>query len=74
MSDNEDRSQRHKRAMQRKKAHVDQRIAQATMDKNLLIVLTGDGKGKSSSAFGMLARSVGHGLICAVVLFNKGQW
>ena len=35
MSDNEDRSQRHKRAMQRKKAHVDQRIAQATKDKNL---------------------------------------
>ena len=74
MSDNEDRSQRHKRAMQRKKAHVDQRIAQATMDKNLLIVLTGDGKGKSSSAFGMLARSVGHGLKCAVVQFIKGQW
>ena len=74
MSDNEDRSQRHKRAMQRKKAHVDQRIAQATMDRNLLIVLTGDGKGKSSSAFGMLARSVGHGLRCAVVQFIKGQW
>jgi cob(I)alamin adenosyltransferase len=40
----------------------------------LLLVLTGNGKGKSSSAFGMLARSVGHGLRCGVVQFIKGQW
>lgn len=69
-----DRQQRHKRAMQRKKEHVDQRIAQATIDKGLMVVLTGNGKGKSSSAFGMLARSVGHGLRCGVVQFIKGQW
>tara|TARA_Y100001960_G_scaffold186133_1_gene195057 strand:+ start:65 stop:631 length:567 start_codon:yes stop_codon:yes gene_type:complete len=60
--------------MQRKKAHVDERIAAATTEKNLLLVLTGNGKGKSSSAFGMLARSVGHGMKCAVVQFIKGQW
>tara|TARA_Y100001935_G_scaffold18728_1_gene13744 strand:+ start:134 stop:700 length:567 start_codon:yes stop_codon:yes gene_type:complete len=60
--------------MQRKKAHVDKRIAAATTEKNLLLVLTGNGKGKSSSAFGMLARSVGHGMKCAVVQFIKGQW
>ena len=72
-SDSE-RQARHKRAMQRKKAHVDARIAAATIDQGLLVVLTGNGKGKSSSAFGMLARSVGHGLRCGVVQFIKGQW
>lgn len=71
---NTERNARHKRAMQRKKAHVDARIAAATQDKGLLLVLTGNGKGKSSSAFGMLARSVGHGLRCGVVQFIKGQW
>lgn len=69
-----DRSTRHKRAMQRKKEYVDGRIAAATEDRGLLLVLTGNGKGKSSSAFGMLARSVGHGLRCAVVQFIKGTW
>lgn len=68
------RNVRHKKAMQRKKAHIDANIAAATIDKGLLLVLTGNGKGKSSSAFGMLARSVGHGLRCGVVQFIKGQW
>lgn len=70
----EERNKRHKKAMQRKKEHVDSRIAEATVDKGLLVVLTGNGKGKSSSAFGMLARSVGHGLHCGVVQFIKGLW
>ena len=74
MESREQRNERHKKAMQRKKAHIDQRIAAATTDKGLLLVLTGNGKGKSSSAFGMLARSVGHGLRCGVVQFIKGQW
>lgn len=73
-SNKKDRNQRHKRAMRRKKKHVDSRIAEATIDKGLLVVLTGNGKGKSSSAFGMLARSVGHGLRCGVVQFIKGLW
>lgn len=60
--------------MQRKKAHIDSRIAAATVDKGLLVVLTGNGKGKSSSGFGMVARSVGHGLRCGVVQFIKGSW
>ena len=68
------RNVRHKKAMERKKAHIDANIAAATIDKGLLVVLTGNGKGKSSSAFGMLARSVGHGLRCGVVQFIKGQW
>lgn len=70
----EERNLRHRAAMKRKKAHVDARIAAATVDKGLMVVLTGNGKGKSSSAFGMLARSVGHGLKCGVVQFIKGQW
>lgn len=74
MESREQRNARHKQAMQRKKELVDQRIAAATLDKGLLLVLTGNGKGKSSSAFGMLARSVGHGLRCGVVQFIKGQW
>lgn len=74
MRNQDERNERHKKAMQRKKAHVDERIAAATTEKNLLLVLTGNGKGKSSSAFGMLARSVGHGMKCAVVQFIKGQW
>ena len=74
MSNSDDRNKRHKKAMQRKKEYVDGRIAEATIDKGLLLVLTGNGKGKSSSAFGMLARSVGHGLRCGVVQFIKGLW
>lgn len=74
MAQAETRNQRHKRAMQRKKTHIDGRIAAATIDKGLMVVLTGDGKGKSSSAFGMLARSLGHGLRCGVVQFIKGVW
>jgi len=70
----EERALRHKKAMQRKKEHIDGRIAAATIDKGLLVVLTGNGKGKSTSAFGMLARSVGHGLRCGVIQFIKGQW
>lgn len=74
MSTSEERALRHKKAMQRKKEHIDGRIAEATIDKGLLVVLTGNGKGKSTSAFGMLARSVGHGLRCGVIQFIKGQW
>ena len=74
MSTSEERAQRHKKAMQRKKEHIDGRIAAATIDKGLLVVLTGNGKGKSTSAFGMLARSIGHGLHCGVIQFIKGQW
>jgi cob(I)alamin adenosyltransferase len=74
VSNTESRNQRHKKAMQRKKAHIDGNIAAATIDKGLIVLLTGNGKGKSSSAFGMLARSVGHGLRCGVVQFIKGQW
>jgi ATP:corrinoid adenosyltransferase len=51
--------ERHRLRMQRKKGFIDAAIARATTDKGLLLVLTGNGKGKSSSAFGMVARAFG---------------
>ncbi|MCI0667373.1 MAG: cob(I)yrinic acid a,c-diamide adenosyltransferase, partial [Methylococcaceae bacterium] len=64
--------ERHRERMQRKKAVIDARIAGATVEKGLLLVLTGNGKGKSSSAFGMVARALGHGMRVGVVQFIKG--
>lgn len=64
---------RHRARMQRKKAVVDARIA-AVEQRGVLLVLTGDGKGKSSSAFGMVARALGHGLHVGVVQLIKGRY
>ena len=72
MSDSAERDERHRLRMQRKKAIVDEKIAQAQEEHGLLLVLTGNGKGKSSSAFGMAARSLGHGLQVGIVQFIKG--
>lgn len=70
MSAEEDR--RHKDRTKKHKAVVDAKIAAATIDKGLLLVLTGNGKGKSSSAFGMIARTLGYGRKAAVFQFIKG--
>lgn len=59
--------------MQRRKAAVDARIAAASADRGVVLVLTGNGKGKSSSAFGMVARALGHGMPVGVVQFIKGR-
>ena len=67
-----DRDQRHRRRMQRQKQLVDAGIARATGERGLLLVHTGNGKGKSSAAFGMVARALGHGLRVGVVQFIKG--
>jgi cob(I)alamin adenosyltransferase len=64
---------RHKERTARHKTVVDARIAAATIDKGLVLVLTGNGKGKSSSAFGMVARSLGYGRTAAVFQFIKGK-
>lgn len=66
--------ERHRERMQRKKELVDRKIARATIDRGVLVVNTGNGKGKSSSGFGMLARSLGHGFNCGVVQFIKGSF
>ena len=69
-----DAETRHRERMQRKKALVDRKIASATIERGVLVVNTGNGKGKSSSGFGMLARSLGHGFRCGVVQFIKGSF
>lgn len=73
MTESIERDERHIARMLRKKAVIDERIANAPNACGLLLVLTGNGKGKSSSAFGMLARAMGHGMQCGVVQFIKGR-
>ncbi len=72
MSESSERDERHKARMQRKKALIDEKIAEAQDEYGLLLVHTGNGKGKSSSAFGMVARALGHGIKVGVVQFIKG--
>lgn len=64
---------RHAKRMQRKKQLIDQNIASANKEKGVLIVLTGNGKGKSSSAFGMVGRALGHGMKVGVCQFIKSR-
>ncbi len=64
--------ERHRERMQRKKAIVDAKIESAQAEGGLILVHTGNGKGKSSSAFGMVARALGHGMKVGVVQFIKG--
>src|SRR5690554_4277205 len=75
MSDmNEERkAARHKAAMEKQKSRVDARIAEADTDRGVAILLTGNGKGKSSSAFGMVLRALGYGQAVGVVQFIKGE-
>jgi cob(I)alamin adenosyltransferase len=65
---------RHAVKMAKKKAARDRMMAEKSGEKGLIIVHTGAGKGKSSSAFGMIVRCVAHGFPCAVVQFIKGAW
>ncbi|MDT3670415.1 MAG: cob(I)yrinic acid a,c-diamide adenosyltransferase [Aromatoleum sp.] len=68
-----DRDARHAARMQRKKAVVDEKIAAAQIERGVLLVNTGNGKGKSSAAFGVVARALGHGMKVGVVQFIKGR-
>lgn len=65
---------RHKARQQKVKQQVDAKIAAAQEEKGLLLIITGNGKGKSTSGFGTIARAVGHGLKCSVAQFIKGTW
>ncbi len=67
-------SDKHQQRMQKLKDKVDARIDAAQDERGLVIVITGNGKGKSTSGFGTVARAVGHGLKAAVVQYIKGSW
>jgi cob(I)alamin adenosyltransferase len=67
-------NERHADKMRKKKAARDKILAGKTIEKGLIIVHTGKGKGKSTAAFGMVFRALGHGFRIVVIQFVKGAW
>lgn len=67
-------AEQYRRKMERRKAVQEQRLAERNKEKGLVIVHTGDGKGKTTAALGMVLRSLGHGYRVAIVQFIKGAW
>ena len=63
----------YKKRMQRKKEYIDSRIDEANIDKGVIVLLTGNGKGKSSSAMGMICRALGYDMKVGLVRFLKGE-
>ena len=63
----------YKKRMQRKKEFIDSRIEEANIDQGIIVLLTGNGKGKSSSAMGMICRALGYDMKIALVRFLKGE-
>lgn len=74
MTERSDDHERHNARMRRLAAAREKMQARRTLERGLLIVHTGDGKGKSSSAFGMAIRSIGWGLKVAILQYVKGKW
>ncbi|MGY8872786.1 MAG: cob(I)yrinic acid a,c-diamide adenosyltransferase [Pseudomonadales bacterium] len=74
LSEEQQREARYLARMKRKKEVIDQSIARADQDRGVCLVHTGNGKGKSSSAFGMVARALGHDMQVGVVQFIKGAF
>ncbi|MEQ8667130.1 MAG: cob(I)yrinic acid a,c-diamide adenosyltransferase [Rhodospirillales bacterium] len=70
----EDLNRRHAEKMKKKKAARDKILATKTIEKGLLMVHTGKGKGKSTAAMGLAARAVGNGMKVGIVQFVKGVW
>src|SRR5579859_6988082 len=70
----EELNRRHREKMARRKAARDRMLATKTEERGLLIVHTGTGKGKSTAAFGMVLRCIGHGMRVGIVQFVKGVW
>ncbi|CAG2149562.1 Corrinoid adenosyltransferase [Cupriavidus campinensis] len=71
-SEDDGRDARHKARMARKKEVVDAKISAAQTERGVIVITTGNGKGKSSSGFGMVVRAMGHGMRTGVVQFIKG--
>ena len=67
-------AEQHRLKMQRRKEVQEQRLAERSLEKGLIIVHTGNGKGKTTAALGMVLRSLGHGYRVAIVQFIKGAW
>lgn len=74
MTSESHKEERHKARQQKVKEQIDAKVAAAQEEKGLLLVITGNGKGKSTSGFGTIARAVGHGFKCSVAQFIKGTW
>lgn len=67
-----DKDQRHEKRMAKKKAIIDEKVKNADIEKGVIVITTGNGKGKSSSGFGMVARALGHGMKVGIIQFIKG--
>ncbi|MBD2426251.1 cob(I)yrinic acid a,c-diamide adenosyltransferase [Phormidium sp. FACHB-1136] len=67
-------AEQYRRKMQRRQEVQQQRLAERNLEKGLIIVHTGNGKGKTTAALGMVMRSLGHGYRVAIVQFIKGAW
>lgn len=70
--DNKDK--RHEERMAKKKAVIDEKIKQADKEQGVIVITTGNGKGKSSSGFGMVARALGHDMKVGIIQFIKGSF
>ena len=71
MTDHE-KNKRHENRMAKKKSIIDEKVKKADKEQGVIVITTGNGKGKSSSGFGMVARALGHGMKIGIVQFIKG--
>ena len=72
--ESKEQQQKHKKKSQKHKEKVDASIAKATIERGMVLLITGNGKGKSTAGFGVVTRAVGHGYKAAVTQFIKGTW